>query len=105
MKFGEYYALLISYVDEGSRLLMLKGKSKAAIDQEVIHGLFPPHVCYKIQYRIPEERRVMPTLLEVDLHGADRPLTFTCRFNEAESECPGSYLSLVCVYSKLMSIQ
>ena len=70
--------------------LMLKGKSKAAIDQEVIIGLFPPHVCYKILYGIPEERRVMPAFLKVDLHGADVPLTFSCRFNEAESEFPGS---------------
>ena len=81
--------------------LMLKGKSKAAIDQEIIIGLFPPHVCYKILYSLPEERRVMPTFLKVDLHGADRPLTFSCRFKEAECECPGSYLSFVCVYSKV----
>ena len=68
--------------------LMLKGKSKAAIDQEVIIGLFPPHVCYKILYRIPEERRVTPAFLKIDLQGADVPLTFSCRFYEAESECP-----------------
>ena len=83
---------------------MLKGKSKATIDQEVIIGLFPPYVFYKILYTLPEKIRVMPTFLEVDLHGADRPLTFSCRLYEAESECPGSYLSLGYVYSKL-SIQ
>ena len=78
--------------------LMLKEKSKAAIDQEVIIGLFPPHVCYKIIYSLPEKRRVMPTFLKVDLHGADVPLTFSCRFYQAESEYPGSYLSSVCVW-------
>ena len=78
---------------------MLKGKSKATIDEEVIIGLFPPYVFYKILYTLPEKRRVMPTLLEVDLHGADRPLTFSCRLYEAESE----FLVHICLW--LMYIQ
>ena len=82
-----------------------EGKSKAALKREVNSGRFPPSICYQILYSLPEERRVVPSFLKVDLHGADVPLTFSCRFNEAESEYPGSYLSLVCVYSKLMSIQ
>ena len=40
----------------------------------------------------------MPTFLKVDLDGADVPLTFSCRFYQAESEYPCSYLSLVCVF-------
>ena len=85
--------------------LMPKGKSKAALKREVNSGRFPPYICYQILYSLPEERRLMPTFLKVDLHGADKPLIFSCRFYEAESECLGSYLSLVCVYSKLMSDQ
>ena len=83
---------------------MLKGKSKAAIDHEVVRGLFPPHVCYKIVYSLPKKRRVVPTLLKVNLDGADVSLTFSCRFYQAKSEYPGSYLSSVCAYSKV-SIQ
>ena len=84
---------------------MLKGKSKVTIDEEVIIGLFPPNVFYKIIYTLPEKRRVMPTLLEVDLHGADRPLTFSCRLYQAESEfLVHICLRLTYVYSKL-SIQ
>ena len=78
--------------------------SKAAFIRELNSGVFPPHVCYKILYRLSKKRRLMPTFLKVDLYGADVPLTFSCRFYEA-GECPASYLSylsLVCVYSKLI---
>ena len=78
---------------------MLKGKSDATINQEVIIGLFPPNVFYKIIYKLPKKIRVMPTLLEVDLRGADRPLTFNCRLYEAESE----FLVHICLW--LMYIQ
>ena len=71
---------------------MPKGKSKAALKREVNSGRFPPYICYQILYSVPEERRVVPTFLKVDLHGANKPLTFSCRFNEAECECPGFYL-------------
>ena len=77
---------------------MPKGKFKAALKEEVNIGRFPPYICYQILYNDSEERRVMPTFLKVDLHGADVPLTFTCRFNEAECECPGFYLLWVCMY-------
>ena len=71
-----------------------KGKSKAALEREVNSGRFPPYICYQILYSVSEERRAMPTFLKVDLHGADVPLTFICRFNEAECECPGFVLAL-----------
>ena len=70
-----------------------KGKSKAALEREVNSGRFPPYICYQILYSVSEERRVVPTFLKVDLHGADVPLTFICRFNEAECECPGFVLA------------
>ena len=83
---------------------MPKGKSKAALKREVNSGRFPPYICYYILYSLPEERRVKPTFLTVDLHGADVPLTFSCRFNEAESECPGLYLLWVCMYMRACTI-
>ena len=69
--------------------LMPKGKSNAYMKREVNSGRFPPSVCYKILYSIPEEKRVTPGFLKVDLLGADVPVTFSCRFKEAESKCPG----------------
>ena len=77
---------------------MPEGKSKAALKREVNSGRFPPYICYQILYSLPEERRVKPTFLKVDLHGTNKPLTFICRFKEAECECPGFYLLLVCMY-------
>ena len=79
---------------------MPKEKSKAALEEEVNSGHFPPYICYQILYSLPEERRVMPTFLKVDLHGANKPLTFICRFKEAESECPGLYLLRVYLYMR-----
>ena len=78
--------------------LMPEGKSKAALKREVSSGRFPPYICYQILYSLPEERRVVPTFLTVDLLGADVPLTFNCRLNETKSECTGFYLLWVCKY-------
>ena len=81
---------------------MPKGKSKAALKREVNSGRFPPSIHCQILYTLPEERQVVPTFLKVDLHGADVPLTFICRFNEAECGCPGLYLlgcACICVHA------
>ena len=75
-----------------------KGKSEAALKWDISSGCFPPYICYQILYSLPEERRVVPTFFKVDLHGADVPLTFICRFYEAECECPGLHLLWVCMY-------
>ena len=66
---------------------MPKGKSNSKMEEEVNNGRFPPCLCYKILYTSPEERRVIPVLLKVDLLGADVPLTFSCAFKEEPSEC------------------
>ena len=65
---------------------MLKGKSKSDVEQEVNNGRFPPCLCYKILFTSPEERRVKPALLKVDLLGADVHLTFSCTFKEEPSK-------------------
>ena len=72
--------------------LIPQGKSKAALKREVNSGRFPPYVCYKILYSLPEERQAMPIFLKVELHGADVPLFFTCRIKVAESEFPGLFV-------------
>lgn len=70
---------------------MPMGKSKAHVKREVNSGRFPPYICHQILYNVPEERRVKPAFLQVDLIGADVPLTFICRFKEAKSGCPDLY--------------
>ena len=77
--------------------LMLKGKSKSDMEQEVNSARFPPCLCYKILFTSPEERRVRPALLKVDLHGADVDLTFSCTFKEEPSKWVNIYLC--CVYA------
>ena len=57
------------------------------MEEEVSNGRFPPCLCYMILYTSPEERRVKPSLLKVDLLGADVPLTFSCKLKEEPSEC------------------
>ena len=85
--------------------LMPKGKFKAALKREVNSGRFPPYICYHILYCLPEERRVMPTFLKVDLHGANKSLTFSCKFNKVECECPGLYLLWVYLYMRACIIR
>ena len=57
------------------------------MEEEVSSGRFPPCLCYMIQYTSPEEMRVKPALLKVDLLGADVRLTFNCTLKEEPSEC------------------
>ena len=80
---------------------MPKGKSDSEMEQEVNSGRFPPCLCYKILYTSPEERRVIPVLLKVDLLGANVPLTFSCAFKEEPSECVCICLCMQCVYAYL----
>ena len=72
--------------------LIPQGKSKAALQREMNSGRFPPYICYKILYSIPEERQVMPIFLKVELHGADVALIFTRRIKVPESEFPGLFV-------------
>ena len=71
---------------------MPKGKSKSDLEQEVNSGRFPPCLCYKILFTSPEENRVRPALLKVDLLGANVRLTFSCTFKEE----PSKWLLIVC---------
>ena len=69
-------------------------KSKVEVEQEVISGRFPPCILYKIIYSSPEEKRIRPALLKVDLNGADVPLFFSCRIKEM---CECMFCLCVCV--------
>ena len=71
-------------------------KSKDEVEQEVISGRFPPCILYKIIYSSPEEKRIRPALLKVDLNGADVPLFFSCRIKEM-CECMFCLCVCVCV--------
>ena len=62
------------------------------MEEEVSSGRFPPCLCYKILYTSPEERRVRPALLKVDLQGADVRLTFSCTLKEEPSESLGLFV-------------
>ena len=77
---------------------MPKGKSKSDMEQEVNSGRFPPCLCYKILYTSPEERRVKPALLKVDLLGADVRLTFSCTLKEEPGKWVHNCLCCLCMY-------
>ena len=63
------------------------GKSNAEVEKEVTSGRFPPCILYKIIYTSPEENRLKPAMMKVELHGANVPLVFCCRVKEEMSEC------------------
>ena len=77
---------------------MPKGKSKSDMEQEVNSGRFPPCLCYKILFTSPEENRVRPALLKVDLLGASVRLTFSCRLREEPSKFVHICLCCVCAH-------
>ena len=62
-------------------------KSKDEVEQDVISGRFPPCILYQIISSSPEENRIRPALLKVDLNGADVPLVFNCRIKEEMCGC------------------
>ena len=77
---------------------MPKRKSKSDMEKAVNSGRFPPCLCYKILFTSPEERRVRPALLKVNLLGADVDLTFSCTFKEEPRKWIHIRLCCVCVY-------
>lgn len=62
--------------------LKLKNKSKTEFEGEVNSGRFPPYICYKILYTSPEENRLQPALLKIDIHGTNKNLTVSCEIME-----------------------
>ena len=88
-----HWSLLMPSQIVEHRFLAPVGKSKDEVEQEVISGRFPPCILYKIVYNSPEEIRVRPALMKVYLHGADAPLSFSCRVKEETCE-----LCLCCMY-------
>ena len=71
-------------IESGKKEYAFEELEEEADFTEVNSGVFSPHVCGKVQYKIPKQRPVMPTS--------------SCRFKEAECECPGLYLLWVCMY-------
>ena len=78
---------------------MPMGKSEPDIEEEVSSERFPPCFCAKILYTSPEEKRVTPALLQVNLLDADVNLTFSCTFKEEPSEwlvlCCATFVLLI----------
>ena len=62
-------------------------KSLKDLDREITTGHFPPCFLYKILYSCPEELRVKPAWMMVDVDGANVPLSFSCRVKEREEMC------------------
>ena len=83
--------------------------SKKDIEGEINSGRFPPCILYQIIYTSPEERRVKPAMMKVDVYGADVPLSFICRVKEELSKCSfiqcvSGYVSYICGMSLLLSV-
>ena len=62
-------------------------KTKEEVEQEVSNGCFPPCILYKIIYTGLEVNRVKSALVNIVLHGANVPLSFSCRVEEEMCEC------------------
>ena len=72
-------------------------KSQEDIEMEVSTGRFPPCILYQIIYTSPEEKRVKPALMDVQVHGANVPLSFVCRIKEELCVCKCTYVKYVCM--------
>ena len=62
-----------------------RGKSASEIEREITSGHFPPCIHYKIVYTRPEDLRVKPRMMMIDVDGANVPLSFSCRIQEEKS--------------------
>ena len=62
--------------------MKLKNKSKEEFEGEVSSGRFPPYIHYKIVYTSPEERRLQPGLMKVDMKGTNENLKLSCDIME-----------------------
>lgn len=78
------------------------GKSNEEVDAEVASGRFPPCILYKIIYTGPEEMRVNTALMKVDLHGADVPITFSCRVKAEKEMSYSMYIICIHVYRSMV---
>ena len=74
--------------------LKLKNMSKQEFDGEVSSGRFPPYIHYKVLYTSPQERRVQPSLMKVDLKGTNENPKLSFRIMQ---EACKFYTWLVCV--------
>ena len=74
--------------------MKLKHKSKEEFEGEVGSGRFPPYIHYKVLYTSPQERRLQPSLMKVDLKGTNENLKLSFRIMQ---EACKSYGSCVCV--------
>ena len=65
--------------------MKLKNKSKEHFKGEISSGRFPPYIIYKVVYTSPEQRRLQPALMRVDLEGTDKHLKLS--FDIMEEAC------------------
>ena len=69
---------------------------KKDVEEDIKSGRFPPCIPYQIIYFSPEERRVKPAMMKVDVHGADKPISFVCTVKEELCECACIQCVFVC---------
>ena len=78
--------------------LKLKHKSKEQFEGEVGSGRFPPYIHYKILYTSPQESRLQPYLMKVDLKGTNENLKLS--FCIMQGACKFyTWLTCVCKYA------
>ena len=74
--------------------MKLKHKSKEEFEGEVGSERFPPYIHYKILYTSPQESRLQPFLMKVDLKGTNENLKLS--FYIMQEACK-FYTWLMCV--------
>ena len=80
--------------------MKLKDKSKEQFKGEVGSGRFPPYIHYKVLYTSPQESRLQPYLMKVDLKGTNENLKLS--FAIMQEACK-FYTWLVCVCASMHS--
>ena len=77
--------------------MKLKHKSKKEFEGEVGSGRFPPYIHYKVLYTSPQERRLQPSLMKVDLKGTNENLKLSFRIMQEACTVSLIHGSCVCV--------
>ena len=64
--------------------MRIRGKSKDAVDAEILHGRYPPGIHYQVLFTRVAEQRPVPAFWRAELLGADVNLFFICNIKQEE---------------------
>ena len=77
--------------------MKLQNKTGKEFKGEVSSGRFPPYIHYKLLYTSPQEKRLQPSLMMVDLKGSNENVKLS--FDIMEEAC--KYVHDMCMHAML----